>query len=687
MSTKNRSSGAAPASNAVIREHIITNQTAIRIAIEQPIVAGDACSSPACGWLILPPFGKQHISEDEESRFNINEWIRLGLIKIKLNEKKPVAPSAPLYKRFIQVLPRLWLIPLILIAVGVAALMIWLWQGLPLAIYGAVGALTIAVTLISGLLVASGLVRTDDQQASETPLGQLFKGLSRYALIILIGFGVPGVVLLLSLLKEAVEKNTGTLDPTSPMTYLSLLNDAPIEILLRLGFVTIAGTMPALLLFLFHSQRLKTLRESFIRDVIRLNPNILTRRDAKIMYGGLMDDILGKIPGVIPGARQIPILISTFLFALGWSLTLIVNQVGVTGGEIFSPHRSALIFGFLGAYFFSINMIFRRYVRADMNIKAYTHMAMRVLVTFVLIWVVSVLLQPDDGRRSPSAPAPTATPSAASPTPQAAGAGQPSATDSPQPGATATQPVTVDPQNEPPVTPPDRLTLVVLYLMAFFVGIVPETATAVIQDFLRSQSWVGRFMPSLQEQHPLSKLEGITLYDQARLLEEGVENIENLAHHNLIELMLRTRIPTPRLVDLVDQAILYLHVRGPVQGDMALSNADDSDDGLLNRLHTLGIRTATDLARVYKSAETRGNGRANVLSGLLPGQEARIGVILQALEDDEWMVNLHHWRKLTRTGEYPYTLRQFVATFMTPYAAAEGNLNGNGTTVPEPNPA
>jgi hypothetical protein len=60
---------------------------------------------------------------------------------------------------------------------------------------------------------------------------------------------------------------------------------------------------------------------------------------------------------------------------------------------------------------------------------------------------------------------------------------------------------------------------------------------------------------------------------------------------------------------------------------------------------------------------------------------------LQALEDDEWMVNLHHWRKLTRTGEYPYTLRQFVAAFMTPYTAIESNPTSNNTVVGDQKPA
>ena len=38
---------------------------------------------------------------------------------------------------------------------------------------------------------------------------------------------------------------------------------------------------------------------------------------------------------------------------------------------------------------------------------------------------------------------------------------------------------------------------------------------------------VGRFSASLDERDPLTKLDGIDLYDRARLSEEGVTNIEN----------------------------------------------------------------------------------------------------------------------------------------------------------------
>ncbi len=56
--------------------------------------------------------------------------------------------------------------------------------------------------------------------------------------------------------------------------------------------------------------------------------------------------------------------------------------------------------------------------------------------------------------------------------------------------------------------------------------------------------------------------------------------MEGLAHHDLIELLLQTRIPAPRLVDWTDQAILYLHV-----GD-----AGDTGDGTTTATASRGRR-------------------------------------------------------------------------------------------------
>jgi hypothetical protein len=162
--------------------------------------------------------------------------------------------------------------------------------------------------------------------------------------------------------------------------------------------------------------------------------------------------------------------------------------------------------------------------------------------------------------------------------------------------------------------------------------------------------------PRLEEEHPLTRLEGINLYDRSRFMEEGIENVENLAHHNLIELMLSTRISTNRLVDLFDQAILYIHLG--LEPDAILQTR--------KQLLDYGIRTATDLEAARQSAKQRANGDLEKLLNLLnepdaePAALSRLQTILDTLQDDDWMTYLRNWRELSQRDAKTYTLRGTV---------------------------
>src|SRR3712207_9305525 len=77
------------------------------------------------------------------------------------------------------------------------------------------------------------------------------------------------------------------------------------------------------------------------------------------------------------------------------------------------------------------------------------------------------------------------------------------------------------------------------------------------------------------------------IYERTRLEEEGITGIQALARHDLIDLILSSRIPVPRLIDWLDQALLYQH-------------AAEHIDTLRKR----GIRTATDFLQVYEDEES-----------------------------------------------------------------------------------
>jgi hypothetical protein len=121
-----------------------------------------------------------------------------------------------------------------------------------------------------------------------------------------------------------------------------------------------------------------------------------------------------------------------------------------------------------------------------------------------------------------------------------------------------------------------------VFAVAFSVGMFPELGFRLIKGIVAP---AGR--TSEKERYPLTDLDGISLWNRARFLEEGIEDMQNLTTANLVDLMLNTRMPVHRVIDWMDQAFLYLRVGGRRD-----SQADRAT------LRKLGIRTATDLLDV-----------------------------------------------------------------------------------------
>ncbi|MFN2606684.1 MAG: hypothetical protein ABR511_02120 [Acidimicrobiales bacterium] len=390
-----------------------------------------------------------------------------------------------------------------------------------------------------------------------------------------------------------------------PLRHRSDAPDVVLALIILWLFMAMASVLPAALFLFFHRQKVPTLRANFLRDVVRLDPNVQTIEDAESRYDVLIRDVYGSGDSGASAGRRLPILAATGVITGLWIWTLVPGLSDATTiRQVLLPEPDIVTFAFLGAYVFAINMLFRRYARADLGPKAYTHVMVRIFAAIATVWVLSFApFATTDGR-------------------------------------------------------PRSLML----LLAFFVGIVPETGTAIVQDLLQQWKPVARAIPSLAEDHPISRIEGISLYDRAQFLEVGIENVESLAHHDIVELMLWTRIPTARLVDFMDQAILYLHLRGPRSADDTEGRADKAGARTLLVRH--GIRTATDLERAYAMAASRSKGEADALLGLVdsPGLAVRrLRVVMDAMEDDEWMVYVRNWRDQTSVGEPVGSVEEFVA--------------------------
>jgi hypothetical protein len=418
-------------------------------------------------------------------------------------------------------------------------------------------------------------------------------------MVLLIGVGLPAAVIYYYCGGEELIANE------TPELLGTQLGDAELDLtqlghLLQFIFIVIVSLLPALLFYLYDRERLGTLHEDFLRQIFRFDPNMDSMSDVKAKYGKKIEELYGSEPrknkGRFLGGSRIPLLLATLMITIGWLLVLLpagMDKAITDPNELhlfFIPQKTAFVFAFLGAYLFTISMLLRRYARGDLRPKAYTHVAVRVIIVIILAWVLELYM-----------------------------------TESTE----------------------------YLLVIAFFVGIFPEEGLTFIKESFvsRGGGWSSVF-PSLEERHPLTNLEGVDLYDRNRLWEEGVTNIESLAHHDVIDLMLDTRIPVPRLVDWVDQAILYLHVVPDIKG----ASEKVKNEGALLILQRHGIRTATDLLAAAFAAKNRKENGANSQDefnkflNILEGhdttkQPPKLRVLIDAILDDEWLEYIWHWRQ------------------------------------------
>ena len=183
------------------------------------------------------------------------------------------------------------------------------------------------------------------------------------------------------------------------------------------------------------------------------------------------------------------------------------------------PTVTPLTFAFLGAYFFAIQMLFRRYVRSDLRGSAYVAIVVRVALAVIGIWAIGGIVEA----------------------------------------------MSQDPLLD--ITPAQ------LCLLGFVIGVFPVVVWRVIRS-LRPRSSDSQF-PDLESKFTLDGLDGLTVWHQSRLEEEDIENIPNMATADIVDLLVNTRLPAGRIVDWVDQAILLTHLResstesGPVAAELA----------------------------------------------------------------------------------------------------------------------
>ncbi len=209
---------------------------------------------------------------------------------------------------------------------------------------------------------------------------------------------------------------------------------------------------------------------------------------------------------------------------------------------------AVLSFAFIGAYLYFLHSLLRRYFQADLRAGAYVSGYVRV-VTALLIAVVLTAASPD-----------------------------------PIPAEAAVA-------------------------IAFVVGWFPDVGLRAL--FRIASRAVRGPVPSVEPAYALNRLDGLNLWYETRLLEEGIEDLQTLVTTKFVDVLLHTKVPVARLVDWVDQALLLIHLpaeplvadqEGLLPGQRARKAVDAAEGHPRLVLRRCGIRTATGLLRALHSS-------------------------------------------------------------------------------------
>ncbi len=367
----------------------------------------------------------------------------------------------------------------------------------------------------------------------------------------------------------------------------------PIEItVIRSFFLFVVCLLPPVIYYLFIATRKISLLNDYLLNLERLGlfPSQPTTgaatsrlnylRKFETFYGPLPPDLTKEIikkPNPLaalmaekwlewPSIEKtfnlhavIQVFLATMLITLGWTLAFkpVVDPLKDLWSVIFSINEDPIIYAFLGAYFFSLQMLFRRYVREDLRKCAYLAISLRIILAVIGTWAVVTAME-------------------------IAGYTAPSHS---------------------------------FALLGFVIGVFPQSAWQIIQGVtkkLMKKFKVDLFLPGLESQLPLADLEGLTVWHESRLQEEDIENIPNMATADIVDLMISTRFPQNRIIDWVDQAILFTHL-GPDKKTGPKKKGLSRDS-----LRLQGIYTATSLIKAFKNprsplhkdVETSGNIRS-----------------------------------------------------------------------------
>ncbi|MEX3008423.1 tol-pal system YbgF family protein [Hoeflea sp. TYP-13] len=268
-----------------------------------------------------------------------------------------------------------------------------------------------------------------------------------------------------------------------------------------------------------------------------------------------------RIADIFQANLVIPLGLVTILSGVGWMMAIHPVWDATNADFRLTLDLTPVNFAFFGAYFFGIQMLFRRFVIRDLGPNAFMSFAVRIIMAVIAVWVAALCLQIIDAIGT-------------------------NTDDYAKIALNLTK--STNDYSWPPF----------LLVLAFVIGFFPQVLWQVIKSLFSMTKLVSIILPETEQDQPLSQLDGLTIWHAARLEEEDIENVGNMATVDIVDIMLRTQIPAERLVSWVDQAILY-SVLGAKQGNTADAEAT------VTKLRKLGIRNASQFIANYNDVDKK----------------------------------------------------------------------------------
>jgi hypothetical protein len=280
-----------------------------------------------------------------------------------------------------------------------------------------------------------------------------------------------------------------------------------------------------------------------------------------------------------------PVLIAWFVTVLTFSLTHpypislglwdgileeSVNIFGVDDPEQFPILAGRFLFyGWSGAVAYSLFMIGRRFLDYDLTPRVYIYTAIRFTLAFVIGAVVGVLLGV----------------------------------------TTSIAGTSLD------------LALSTVAIVAFVIGFFPERGWEFLSQAARASL---RQSNRDSREVRLSYIEGMSIFQQGRLRQDGIENVQNLATANIPALVANTPFSVGQLIDWIDQAILLVYTSDDQSRALAKLGIIRASDVLANALHN-DTREALIRSLGEKKADALEIGEVigSTITGLNPEQAAQ----------------------------------------------------------------